>query len=82
MTDDLPVPSVLFVCVRNSGKSQMAAALLRHHAGDTIEVHSAGTDPGFALNQLSVQVLAEAVVEVGDEHPKPVDPELLASTPW
>ncbi|MGW0057195.1 arsenate-mycothiol transferase ArsC [Nocardia nova] len=78
MTDHLPVPSVLFVCVRNSGKSQMAAALLRHHAGDTIEVHSAGTDPGSALNQLSVQVLAEAVVEVGDEHPKPLDPELLA----
>jgi len=70
-------PAVLFVCVRNSGKSQMAAALMRTAAGDRVEVHSAGTDPGRTLNALSVQALGEVGVEVGDEHPKPVDPTLL-----
>ncbi|MEV4129255.1 low molecular weight phosphatase family protein [Nocardia sp. NPDC049707] len=70
--------SVLFVCVRNSGKSQMAAALMRHIARGRVEVHSAGTDPGQGLNQVSVQALAETGIDVGDEHPKPIDPDLLA----
>ena len=47
------VPSVLFVCVKNGGKSVMAEGLLRQAAGDTIEVHSAGTRPGTAVNTLS-----------------------------
>ncbi|MGX1770439.1 arsenate-mycothiol transferase ArsC, partial [Dietzia sp. NPDC055343] len=46
-------PSVLFVCVKNGGKSQMAAALMRLHAGEAIEVHSAGTRPGSAVNALA-----------------------------
>lgn len=71
-------PAVMFVCVRNSGKSQMAAALMRAVAGNRVAVHSAGTDPGQELNALSVQALGEVGVEVGDEHPKPVDPALLA----
>ena len=70
-------PSVLFVCVKNGGKSQMAAALLRHRAGGAVEVHSAGTHPGDSLNQQSVQVLAESGAEVAGERPKPIDPELL-----
>ncbi|MGE2729767.1 low molecular weight phosphatase family protein [Mycolicibacterium vaccae] len=70
-------PSVLFVCVKNAGKSQMAAALMRHVAGDAVEVHSAGTRPGDALNELSVQSLAEAGVDVSGEHPKPIDAALL-----
>ncbi|MFI5715051.1 low molecular weight phosphatase family protein [Nocardia sp. NPDC051750] len=69
---------VLFVCVRNSGKSQMAAGLLRAAAGDRIEVHSAGTDPGVRLNALSVASLREVGVDIGGEVPKPVDPPLLA----
>ena len=52
-------PSVLFVCVRNGGKSQMAAGLMRKAAGDRVEVHSAGTNPGSQINALSAQVLAE-----------------------
>lgn len=71
-------PSVMFVCVKNSGKSQMAAALLRHEAGDRVEVHSAGTHPGERLNAESVESLQEIGVGIGDEHPKPIDPELLA----
>lgn len=73
-------PSVLFVCVKNGGKSQMAAALMRHEAGDAVDVRSAGTRPGKALNAGSVESLAEIGVGVGDEHPKPIDPDLLAAT--
>ncbi|MBA8794762.1 arsenate-mycothiol transferase [Friedmanniella endophytica] len=71
-------PGVLFVCVRNSGKSQLAAALMRARAGSRIAVASAGTAPGTALNALSVASLAELGLDVGDEHPKPVTNELLA----
>ncbi|MTE13759.1 arsenate-mycothiol transferase ArsC [Nocardia aurantiaca] len=71
-------PSVLFVCVKNSGKSQMAAALMRHRAGDGLRVYSAGTHPGQTLNALSVQTLTEVGVDVGDEYPKPIDPALAA----
>lgn len=71
-------PSVLFVCAKNAGKSQMAAALMRHQAGEAIDVHSAGTTPGASLNTLSSEVLAEVGAEVSGEHPKPIDPELLA----
>ncbi|WP_214407388.1 low molecular weight phosphatase family protein [Pseudonocardia lacus] len=71
--------SVLFVCVRNGGKSQMAAGLMRAVTGDDVEVHSAGTDPGTKINALSAQSLAEVGVDISDESPKPIDPELLGS---
>lgn len=71
------VPSVLFVCSKNGGKSQMAAALLRQHAGDQITVHSAGTKPGTTLNPESVASLHEVGATVDGEYPKPVDPALL-----
>ena len=54
-------PSVLFVCVKNGGKSQMAAGLMRKLAGDSVEVHSAGTKPGTAVNALSAQALLRSV---------------------
>ncbi|SDR98355.1 arsenate-mycothiol transferase [Brevibacterium sandarakinum] len=71
-------PSVLFVCVKNGGKSQMAAALMRHHAGQTIEVHSAGTTPGTSLNALSAEAIAEVGADMTHDSPKPIDPDLLA----
>lgn len=74
---DYRTPSVLFVCVGNAGKSQMAAALMRSLAGDSVEVHSAGTKPKPALNALSVESLAEAGALTVSEHPKPIDPDLL-----
>lgn len=77
MTSSRDTPSVLFVCVKNAGKSQMAAGLMRQIAGDTVEVHSAGTRPGDALNALSAESLAEVGVDVAAEHPKAIDPELL-----
>ena len=70
-------PSVLFVCVKNAGKSQMAAGLLRAAAGDRVEIHSAGTAPGTAVNPHSAQSLLEVGVDISDEHPKPIDPGLL-----
>ena len=69
--------SVLFVCVKNGGKSQMAAGLMRKVAGDRVVVHSAGTAPGSAINELSAQSLLEVGVDITGEHPKPIDPALL-----
>ena len=70
--------AVLFVCVKNGGKSQMAAALMRQRH-PAVEVHSAGTAPGSALNAQSVASLTEVGASVGGEHPKPIDPALLDS---
>jgi arsenate-mycothiol transferase len=70
-------PSVLFVCVKNAGKSQMAAGLMRKIAGDTVAVYSAGTNPGDAINALSADVLAEVGVDIVREMPKPIDVQLL-----
>lgn len=72
-------PSVLFVCVKNGGKSQMAAGLLRAAAGDRVEVHSAGTLPGGSLNAQSVESLLEIGVDIRGERPQPIDPAVLAA---
>ena len=76
MSRDSPVPSVLFVCVRNGGKSQMAAALMRLRAGNTVEVHSAGTRPGSAVNALSAEAVAELGADISGETPTALDPDL------
>lgn len=73
------IPSVLFVCQKNGGKSQMAAALLRAAAGDTVTVHSAGTKPGAVLNAQSVESLTELGIDVGDEHPKMISSEMVTA---
>lgn len=70
--------SVLFVCVKNGGKSQMAAGLARKIAPD-VRVDSAGTSPGSSLNALSVASLEEVGVDLSGEHPKPLTPELVAA---
>ena len=69
-------PSVLFVCVKNGGKSQMAAGLMRQIAGDTVDVHSAGTAPGAAVNTLSAQALLEVDVDITGERPTVIDYDL------
>lgn len=63
-------PSVLFVCVHNAGRSQMAAAWLRHLAGDRIEVRSAGSAPGEAVNPAAVEAMAEVGIDISDRTPK------------
>lgn len=73
----MPDPCVLFMCVKNAGKSQMAAALLRQLAEGRVEVHSAGTRPGSALNDLSRRVIEEVGGSFDAESSKPVDPDLL-----
>ena len=73
----MSAPSVLFVCVRNGGKSQMAAGLMRQAGGDRVEVHSAGTNPGTSINALSAQGLAEVGADMSGQTPRPIDPELL-----
>ena len=70
-------PSVLFVCVRNSGKSQMAAGLMRKAAGGRVIAHSAGIDPGEKINALSAQALAEVGVDIASEAPTSIDPDVL-----
>lgn len=70
-------PSVLFVCVKNGGKSPMAAGLLRHAAGDTIGVDSAGTQPGSVVNALSAEVLREVGVDITDHTPKAITPQMV-----
>lgn len=73
-----PRPSVLFVCVKNAGKSQMAAGLMRKVAGDSVDVYSAGTTPGTAINALSAQSLAEVGVDITDQSPKLIDPQVVS----
>ena len=73
-------PSVMFVCVKNGGKSQMAAGLMTKEAGDAVEVHSAGTEPGSAVNAQSAESLLEVGVDITAEHPKAIDPTLLRKT--
>ena len=79
-------PSVLFVCVRNGGKSQMAAGLMRKAAGGRVVAHSAGIDPGEKVNALSAQALAEVGVDIASEVPTSIDPGVLAPSmslsPW
>lgn len=70
-------PSVLFVCVHNAGKSQMAAALMRAKAAEAVSVLSGGTDPGSGLNHEAQQALAELGVNMGDEYPKAITDEVF-----
>lgn len=77
-TDQGRRASVLFVCVGNGGKSQMAAALMRQLASDTVEVHSAGTKPKGELNALSVESLEEVGASTAGEYPKGIEADLLA----
>ncbi|MBT2377036.1 MULTISPECIES: arsenate reductase ArsC [unclassified Streptomyces] len=63
-------PSVLFVCVHNAGRSQMAAAWLTHLAGDRVEVRSAGSNPGDTVNPAAVEAMAEAGIDISAETPK------------
>ena len=67
MTDQ---PSVLFVCVHNAGRSQMAAGFLAVFAGDRIEVRSAGSIPGDRVNPAAVEAMAEVGIDISDQRPK------------
>jgi arsenate reductase (thioredoxin) len=65
-------PSVLFVCVHNAGRSQMAAALLDHHAQGSVTVTSAGSEPTDRINPAVVEVMTELGLDLSKEFPKPL----------
>ena len=84
MTDTTPSPesaekkpSVLFVCSKNGGKSQLAAGLMRQLAAGSVDVYSAGTKPAKELNPLAVESLTELDIDVTGEHPKPVTDDVI-----
>ena len=64
------IPSVLFVCVHNAGRSQMAAGWLTHLAGDRVEVRSAGSAPGEGINPTAVAAMAEVGIDIASATPK------------
>jgi arsenate reductase len=68
-------PSVLFVCVHNAGRSQMAAGWLRHLAGDKVEVRSAGSEPADRINPVAVQAMAEVGIDITANTPRLLDYE-------
>ncbi|MFM1725327.1 arsenate reductase ArsC [Rhodococcus sp. PAM 2766] len=69
----MTVPSVLFVCVHNAGRSQMAAGFLAHLAGDRIEVRSAGSAPADQVNPAAVEAMAEVGIDISAQSPKILD---------
>ena len=71
------VPEVLFVCVQNAGRSQMAAALLDHRARGRVHVRSAGSDPAEEINPAVIEALAELGVDLREEFPKPLTDEVV-----
>ena len=75
MTSD--APSVLFVCVHNAGRSQMAAGWLRHLAGDRVRVYSAGSQPATDINPVAVAAMAEVSIDIATERPKPWTDDLV-----
>ena len=70
MPEPNDVPEVLFVCVHNAGRSQMAAALLEHHAGGRVRVRSAGTTPSDEIHPNVVEAMAERGLDVSTAQPK------------
>ncbi|GAB2450658.1 ArsR family transcriptional regulator [Conyzicola lurida] len=70
-------PEVLFVCVQNAGRSQMAAGILRHLAGDSVHVRTAGSAPAGAVRSVVVSALDEIGVPIGGEYPKPLTDEVV-----
>ncbi|MGY4709214.1 arsenate reductase ArsC [Mycolicibacterium sp. CBM1] len=73
-------PSVLFVCVHNAGRSQMAAGFLAHLAGDAIEVRSAGSAPAASINPAAVAAMAEVGIDIADQSPKILTPDTVESS--
>ena len=70
-------PTVLFVCVHNAGRSQMAAGYLRHLAGDRIRVLSAGSEPAESINPVAVDAMAEEGIDIAGNQPKLLSTEAV-----
>jgi protein-tyrosine-phosphatase len=70
-------PGVLFLCVHNAGRSQMAAGWLRSLAGDRVDVFTGGSEPGEQLNPVVVEAMGEVGIDIGQEFPKPWTDEVV-----
>ncbi|MBT1624457.1 arsenate reductase ArsC [Curtobacterium flaccumfaciens pv. oortii] len=70
-------PAVLFVCVHNAGRSQMAAGWLQHLAGDRVRVFSAGSEPADQVNAVAVQAMAEQGIDIADARPAVLETETV-----
>jgi arsenate reductase (thioredoxin) len=70
-------PTVIFVCVHNAGRSQMAAGFMRQLAGDKVEVLSAGSEPKDSINPVAVQAMAEVGIDIANQQPKILTPEAV-----
>ncbi|WP_438353231.1 arsenate reductase ArsC [Microbacterium sp. CJ88] len=68
--DPSPTPTVLFVCVHNAGRSQMAAGYLRSIAGDRVEVLSAGSEPADRINPVAIEAMREEGIEIAGQEPR------------
>ena len=80
MADAPSTPSVLFVCVHNAGRSQMAAGFLRDIAGDRIEVRSAGSMPADQINPTAVEAMGEVGIDITAEQPKVLTTEAVQAS--
>ena len=76
MEADFAKPAVLFLCVHNAGRSQMAAGWLRYLAGDAVDVFSGGSEPAESTNAAAIQAMAEAGIDISTEYPKPWSDEV------
>nr|WP_269746745.1 arsenate reductase ArsC [Catenuloplanes japonicus] len=72
-----PVPEVLFLCVANTGRSQMAAALLAHRAAGRVHVRSAGSLPGHDVEPPAVEAMREVGIDIAEAYPKPLTDDVL-----
>jgi protein-tyrosine-phosphatase len=77
-----PLASVLFVCVHNAGRSQMAAGFLTHLAGDRVEVRSAGSVPGDRVNPAAVEAMKEVGIDISDATPKLLTPGAVQASDY
>ncbi|MGC4938545.1 arsenate reductase ArsC [Kribbella sp. DT2] len=73
-------PEVLFVCIHNAGRSQMAAGLLHHHAQGRVVVRSAGSQPADQLNPAVVEAMAEIGLDISKEFPKPLTDDAVRAS--
>jgi len=76
----MTVPTVLFVCVHNAGRSQMAAGYLQHLAGDRVRVFSAGSAPADSINPGAVAAMAEEGIDITDNTPELLDTETVRNS--
>ena len=72
-------PYVLFLCVQNAGRSQMAAGWLTHLAGSAVEVFSGGSEPGAGVNPRAVEAMAEVGIDISSAYPKPWSDEVVGA---